>query len=81
MRPQPFSWLKRKLNIEPEWESLKNHIRPHRGKIVVAVVVGCYPFYRQYLSKKVDEGKKVFSRWLDPQLTRGQPTADILENL
>lgn len=43
--PSPFKAIRRKLNIEHEWQEFKHHLKPHRGKILVVGMAVTYPLY------------------------------------
>ena len=45
--PSPFRSIRRHLHIEEEWQEFKHHMRPHKGKIYLGIVLISYPLYSQ----------------------------------
>lgn len=79
--PSPFRSIRRHLHIEEEWQEFKHHMRPHKGKIYLGIVLVSYPLYSQYALQ--------FGRWAKYQLAYqvnqlllvDQPPFQITDNL
>ena len=47
--PSPMKRLRQHLKIEKEWEEFRHHIRPHRFKIYLVIILATYPLYSPYV--------------------------------
>ena len=58
--PSPFKAIRDHLKIEREWQEFKFHIRPHKYKIYLGVMVVTYPLYSSQLIR--------FNKWASYQV-------------
>ncbi|KAL4438819.1 hypothetical protein ABPG74_013492 [Tetrahymena malaccensis] len=76
IRPKPFKWLQKYLEIEKEWADFKTSIRPHRGKFILMGGVIMYPVYKPILVEGYHSMLKKISKNLD----KNEPLPKIAES-
>lgn len=50
LRPRPFKFIQKKLDIEHEWAEFKYYLKPHKYKFYFLGGVLLLPYYKPFLS-------------------------------
>jgi hypothetical protein len=74
--PQPFKYIQRRLHIENEWASFKNHLRPHEFKLLFLFSIVSFPVYRPFIKGIENRVKSL----IEEQVQKDKPVNNVTEN-
>lgn len=75
--PRPFQYLKRKLDIEAEWEELKVNLKPHRYKLIFLGLLVTYPVFNRPLKKVTNQISNSVQVYIHKTLQPTEPAFQI----